>query len=277
MSYQSPLRKLEIVIDDDNAHIVAPPDGLVLIDGEVKGRGRAPRDWAKQGFCSMRGATRLPPSLMSERSTWEDKVKRMEETESRLSDLMLQAGLKSLNQGNTNYCWTNGVVTGIEANLVKSNALHYKLSPASVAAPIKRYRNQGGWGGDALEYIVENGICSVDLWPANYWQNAKYDTAESRTQRVKNKVTEWYDLQNRNFDELFCCLLHRIPVAVGYNWWGHEVCGIDPVVIGRNQYGIRFRNSWGDSYGDQGFNILAERKATPDDACAPRVSMISVS
>lgn len=277
MSYQSPLRSLEVVIDDSNAERLCPSDGVTVIDGEIMCRGRMPRDWSKQGFCTMRGSTSLPSSMMIPRSQWTDRVKKMEETESRVSDILLQAGVKSLNQSNTNYCWTNGVVTGIQAMLAMNNALYYLLSSASVAAKIKSYRNQGGWGGDALEYIVENGICSVDLWPANYWQNAKYDTTESRAQRAKNKVTEWYDLRARNFDELFCCLLHRIPVAVGYNWWSHEVCAIDPVVLGNNQYGIRFRNSWGDSYGDQGFNILAERKATPDDACAARVSMISVS
>lgn len=31
-------------------------------------------------------------------------------------------------------------------------------------------------------------------------------------------ITEWYELEGRNFDE-FMTLLNHIPVAVGYNWW----------------------------------------------------------
>ncbi len=145
------------------------------------------------------------------------------------------------------------------------------LSPASVAAPIKGYRNQGGWGGEALEYIVAHGVAPVADWPANAI-NKQYDNAASQASRQRFTVTEWWDLAPRNFDQLMTCLLLRIPVPIGLNWWHHEVCAIDPVVLSPGKFGVRFRNSWGDGYGDQGFGVLTESKATPDDAVAPRVA-----
>jgi hypothetical protein len=72
------------------------------------------------------------------------------------------------------------------------------------------------------------------------------------------------------------CLFLRIPVAVGYNWWSHEVCAVDPVRVSAGNYGIRIRNSWGSSYGEDGFATLAGSKAIPDDAVAPRVTLPSV-
>jgi hypothetical protein len=139
-----------------------------------------------------------------------------------------------------------------------------------VAAPIKSYRNHGGWGSQALEYIIEKGIVPVEQWPANAISR-KYYTDENLEIAEDFKVTEWYDLEPRNFGELMTCLLLRIPVAVGYNWWSHEVSAIDPVALGNGDYGVRIRNSWGMGYGTDGYAVLAERKATPDDAVAPRV------
>jgi hypothetical protein len=82
-------------------------------------------------------------------------------------------------------------------------------------------------------------------------------------------------LQNRNFDQLATLCLLNVPVPIGLNWWSHEICACDLVVVSANHFGIRIRNSWGDDYGDHGFAVLSESKATPDDAVAPRVQMLT--
>lgn len=253
----------QLVIDDVNwqefASPHSTPDGL--------SRGYIPRDYEQ----FPEGAFAAPFDLpVIPRSEWTDRIEEMERTKTRLSDLRRQAGMKSLNQNGTNYCWANGPTTCMQLIRLVNGQPFVELSPASVAAPIKGYRNVGGWGSQALEYIVEHGICSTEHWPANAI-NRKYDNAESRANRELHKVPEWWELRARSFDQLMTCLLLRIPVAVGYNWWSHEVCGIDPVVISANKYGARILNSWGDGWEDRGEAVLAESKATPDDAVAPRV------
>lgn len=262
--YQSKLYTGEIFIGDDTPVDEPNPD--------IHGRGRVPRDMNEQPFCSMAGAGALPVGFLIEESEWDERITEIER-EGTLSQRMLDMGIPSLDQNGTNYCWTNGVVTCLYAWQARNNESFLSLSPASVAAPIKHGSNSGGWGGDALEYIVENGIAETAVWANNQrsgWQ-ALNNSPEVQASRAKHKTTEWYDLPAKSFKALMSCLLRRIPVAIGLNWWGHEVAAIDPVALGGGKYGARIRNSWGDSYGTKGFAVLSQSKATPDDACSPRV------
>jgi len=206
------------------------------------------------------------------RDEWSDRIEEMEKTKSRLSDVSYAAGLKCFNQNGTNYCWANGPVYCLQVvRLCMGLGIEY-LSPSSVAAPIKDYKNRGGWGTQALRYITKHGVVPSKHWPANAIDKDYY--TEENLEIAKNYiVTEWYDLQTRDFEQTMTCLLLRIPVAVGYNWWRHEVSAIDPISFGNNKYGIRIRNSWGMSYGKDGYAILTEDKGTPDDAVAPRVTI----
>jgi hypothetical protein len=148
-----------------------------------------------------------------------------------------------------------------------------EFSRESVAAPCKGYRNNGGWGDEALQYIVEHGIMPQELWPRHYLSGPKYNTPANLAVAAQYKVTEFLSLADRNFSQLMSALLEDQAVAMGLNWWSHEICGVDPVVIGANSYGVRIWNSWTDDYGDQGMAILTESKATPDDAVIPIVQM----
>ena len=204
------------------------------------------------------------------RSEWSDRIESLEKTESRISDVSYFENINCQDQESTNYCWANAPVYCVQlVRMLSGLGIEY-LSPASVAAPIKNFTNRGGFGSQALEYIIEKGIVPSKYWPENsidkkYLNDKNSDIAKNYV------VTEWYDLEVGNFEQLMTCLLLRIPVAVGYLWWGHEVSAIDPISFGEDKYGIRIRNSWGMSYGKDGYAILAEKAATPDDAVAPRV------
>lgn len=163
-------------------------------------------------------------------------------------------------------CWANAPTHCMEVIRLRQNNKPVSLSPASIAAPIKNYTNQGGWGEEALRFIVENGVCPSDLWPDNAIAR-QYNTEASKAARAKYRCHEWIEIEPRNLDEYISMLMHSIPVAIGLNWWSHEVTAYEPVWL-EGTIAVRCRNSWGMEYGSNGFFILQGQKMMPDDAVA---------
>lgn len=171
-----------------------------------------------------------------------------------------------LDQKRTNYCWMNGPVGAIMNTRVKVGLPNINLSSASAAAPGKNYRNVGGWGGEAIDYINKYGLA-----PHSQWPNAAIDRNYYSPTRAIAKhfgIGDWIELRAKNFDQLMTCLLMGWEVAVGYMWWGHLVFLNAPVQIGRNEFGAICVNSWGERWENGGMTVLAENKATPDEANA---------
>lgn len=270
MPFQSQIYPGEPVIDDTNYLSYAPPSD-VIINGEVKSRGRVVPD--AQEVSRIRSS--LGPFLTAfnlpliPRSEWEPRIKEMEETKTRLSDQRLQANINSLDQNGTNYCWGNGPTSALHMLMIKTGGPFIPLSPASVCGPIKNFANSGGWGYAALEFMVKNGIVPQKYYPANSRDRSYYNEVNKKI-ALRYVVTEWLELASRNLEQLMTAALLRLPIAVGYNWWSHEVMGIDPVWI-NNAPGLRIWNSWGESYGSRGMSVLTGSKMLPDDAVIPLV------
>lgn len=237
-------------------------------------KGRERRDYSAVPFGAVPFCTPFPDAWRIPRREWPDLIEYKQKQKARMADLVIrsQPYLGSLNQGSTNYCWGNAVVTCLEI-LRELNGLPYiKLSSASVCAPIKNFRNNGGWGEEALAYIIEHGIAPASLWPANAIDRS-YDNERTRLARQAFKISEFWDLPPYDFEALASALLHGKPCAIGLDWWGHEVAALDLVMVDGGGFGVLCRNSWGDSYGDgRGLFVLTERKAIPDDCSAPAVT-----
>ena len=213
----------------------------------------------------------FPPDLLISESDIEGWIKEKEERQNRISDELIRRNVPCKDQNGTNYCWINAPVFCTEVVRMFQNEAHVELSPASVGCKIKNFKNQGGWGEEGLRYIVEHGVVPVNLWPANAISR-QYDKPEYWTAAEAYKVTEWTELRPRNMQQIASLVLRNIPVAVGYNWWSHEVTVVDAVWLD-GTLAIRIRNSWGMGWGDKGFGILKGNKMLADDAVAPRVSM----
>lgn len=252
----------DFVISDDT------PDRLLFPTNRGRGLDLSSRP---QGFAYGGTAEPFPDSLLIPRSEWQSRIEEMEATKSRLSDLCDLANLLCKDQERTNYCWVNAPTYCMEVVRVRQGEKKIILSAASVGAQLTNYRNQGGWGKEALEHIAAKGIVPQDKWPMNAIDK-RYATSENLAAALDFRCSEWWEIEPGNLDQYISCLLYRIPVAIGLSWWSHEVSAIDPVWKD-GEIAVRFRNSWGMSYGDRGYGILQGRKMMPDDAVAPRVAI----
>lgn len=268
MSFTSQLYDREPIIEDGYSANVSAP---IWVDGEQVGRGLIPRDYASQPLGSLDFAKPFDLPLIP-RAEWKERIAEQEAKGLTLSQQARAAKLPVKNQRQTNYCWIFAPTHAVEVVRLSHNQPYVSLSPASAGAQIKGFRNVGGWGTDGLKFIVDKGLVPSEFWPDTAIDR-KHQTTANLERAKAFRVTEWTELDPRNLDQLGTCLLSGIPVAVGYNWWGHEVLACDVVALPNGEFGIRIRNSWGPGYGDDGFAVLSGRKMLPDDACAPRVAI----
>lgn len=254
----SPLYDNEIIIDDDTSERMWSP--------KANGFGTG---WEKEDPSKGYGAAAIqfPQSLAIDPSEFQARIAEREERKIQLSHLMLAAGLPCKNQKTTKYCWINAPVHAVEMLGVLANQPYVELSPASGGAVIKGFRNQGGWAKDALMFIQDRGIVPASLWPANAIDR-RYDTDTNWAKALPYRVEKWLTGTPRNINQVASLLLQNIPVPVAYNWWGHQVTAYDAIWLG-GKLAFRCRNSWGMSYGSNGFFVLQGAKMVPDDIVAP--------
>jgi hypothetical protein len=81
-----------------------------------------------------------------------------------------------------------------------------------------------------------------------------------------HRVTDWEDMPGRDKQVLFSALVQNIMCPVAYNWWGHLVCAIDPLLTGPTSGNVLILNS----HGDRDFMALTGSRATHSDAQAVR-------
>lgn len=216
-------------------------------------------------------ASEFPRELIVPKGEWQGRCEEMEEQKSRASDLFKLAGGKIKFQNPTNYCWVFAVASAMEHQRIGTGADYVSYSPASVGAQVKNFQNVGGWGNEALAWIIDHGINTSDEWADTSLDRSNL-TSASKAAAAKRRATEWWELKPRSVEELASCLFRRIVVAVGYDWWLHEVLAVDPVWV-NGTLAIRIQNSWSTDWEDEGYGILAGSKMLPDDAVAPRVAM----
>lgn len=267
MPFTSKISDKELIIDHTNERLVTDP---VKIDGDLKSRGLMKRDYARHPFAS--GPTVPSTVPLIPEDEWKDRAEFLEAHKSRLTDLCDAVNLPVKDQNGTNYCWVNAPVHCMEVIRAVQNKEFVSLSPASVGGPIKNYKNVGGWGSEALERIISHGVMPSKICGDNNYKCANLQTAENLAIAAKYKAVEWYDLPARSWEHLISCLLQLIPVAIGLDWWGHEVTAMDVVILPSGLLAVRIDNSWGREWSDNGRGILTREKALPDDAVAPRVA-----
>ena len=247
-----------IIHDTTSPHLWLPPEG------ESRGLVLPPsHERSYEGT-----ADPFPDDMLIPESEWQARIKELEEREATIMHACDRAGLTVLDQNGTNYCWINAPVHCCEIRRVIANQTLVRLSPASCGGPIKGFRNNGGWGLEGLQYIANLGVVPQEKWPANAI-NRSYWTEENKALALHYRCTEWWALPDRSMKHVVSAILRGFPVALGYNWWSHEVTGVglrwlDGGVV------LVIDNSWGTGWGEKGRGILQGSRMIPDDAVVAR-------
>lgn len=263
MSFTSELGSMPIIDSNNYKDFID-----VSLNGVIMGRGLVPRDFSTVPRGSLPYSARYKLPNWS-RAEIKERIKDNEAKKARLTDLCDYNKLSVKYQGRTNYCWVYAPVHCMEIVGVKQGNKYVDLSPESVGGPVTRYQNVGNFATYAIDYIVANGVVPRSMWP-QHQINAKYMTEQAKVERQKYKISEVWELEYKNFEQLCICLLLGYPVAIGLDWWRHEVTCLDPVILKNGGLGVVINNSWGTGWGDKGRGVLTESQAL-GDMFAPRV------
>jgi hypothetical protein len=168
-------------------------------------------------------------------------------------------GCKILSQGSWGYCWMFGTVGGMQCAYAQTGIQSPHLNAHYPAWLGKNGANRGGWAGEALGYIERFGVPEYGVFPGKPTSRAAYDRREARDNANLHKAVEFTELPRNDYDALCSVLLDPIdprPVTLGLNWWGHLT-----VALQWTPDGILIANSWGESWGKNGFGVLAPSKS----------------
>lgn len=193
---------------------------------------------------------------------WPDLIADLERRRGTLLHVFRDSPLKVKDQKQLGYCHAASP-TGAFELLRESQGLPYvELSLGSVGGPVTGYRNEGAWIIDDLQQVVEQGIASTEFVPMlqvsrSGWKPGAVENAQL------HRAEEFWRLSRRNVLQTGSALLAGFPVCVGLNWWGHAVTLVRVIDAYRQlaatnwrRYRFGFLNSWGLSYGDQGYAEL---------------------
>ena len=243
------------IINDENDRLAIPGSNCTGLD--LSGRVADSDGFAYSGV-----AYEFNPAWLIPRDQWQARIEERKEKQERIIDKVRYAKLPHKDQGRTNYCWVNAPVHALEISRMQANEEPVSLSPAWAGSIIKRGRNVGGWGREAIEFLYNHGTVPSFVCSDND-QSVRHNTAGNRKTASRYRVTDWVECQPRNVEQMVSLLLRDYCGAAGYNWWGHEVAVTDVDWIDGDVATI-IRNSW-RGWGDFGFGVLQGSRMLADD------------
>lgn len=178
-------------------------------------------------------------------------------------DHAIRVGSPVKDQGQSSYCWAHAPTRGMEYAIILSGDPVKVLSAFYTAYPIKRGRNEGGSGIEAVQSLSSHGTCIEYLWPPQTFRGN--ETAEVKDNAGLHQITIYEDLDAADHELIYSSVCQGQPVTVGIPAWGHEVLLTGLVVESGSVYPI-FDNSWGKSYGDAGRGVLHGKMTRFDEA-----------
>lgn len=216
-------------------------------------------------------------------SDWDAYYDEQEASKSSLEHNFLpgsQPAFVNLDQDGFGYCWAHSTTQAMMLTRLYMGLDKVRLSAFAVAAKIKGFKDEGGWGALSAKFATDTGIPSCDVWPEQA-MDRKLDNAATWADAAKNKITTQYvDLtrdvydQNLTKQQLATCLFLNMSGPVDFNWWSHSVAAVRWVRIEKGNWGLLILNSW-KGWGRFGLGVLKGSQSIPDGALAIRATTIN--
>jgi len=238
-------------------------------------RGYIDRDFDAEPFASVVPAYsgRIYP-----RSQWRELLELQKKNKTSPLDHFLSGNCKVLDQKKTNYCWCAGVTGAVQvAYAIQGVDPAPHLSHTYPAALGKKFANRGGWGMEAVRYINEFGLPTVDHYPQGVISRSKTQGEAVKASAAKHSIVAFEEIESRNFDAAISALLCPIspsPVSCGFSWWGHLVFAA-AAVYSNGQWGLEIVNSWSDKWKNNGRTQLFGSKAVAHEYIAVRAAEVT--
>lgn len=215
------------------------------------------------------GETRKPYP----RSEWPDRI-RAKDAEGSWLENIVRGVVPCRYQNGYGYCHAYSATTSVMDARAKANHPFKLLSPFSVGGPITGWRNRGMDIEVDLKRLVEFGACEESYLPSEMSLDYRRWKDGWEQNALLYRVVEWDDLEEPGgvFDWCMTYALDSNPYFGAFSWWEHAIAGgYRAIDLGRGKFAIKWRNSHGKGYGDDGFFDMQEGKGTPDwGVFAPR-------
>jgi hypothetical protein len=157
-----------------------------------------------------------------------------------------------LNQGNVGSCATEATAGAAMISRSFNGMGFVSLNPWFIYHHTSGGRDNGSSIDENLRFARDKGIASIDVWPRSQgWRTLP--SAEAYDDAKKHRIVEFYDVST--VDEMVSALLLGFPVVYGAK--GHAVVKVRHLDDARGED----LNSWGQSWGDNGFGVWASYRA----------------
>lgn len=267
----------ELIIDDRNWREQIGDGQVIEFGNETRYLSCLPRQ-TQYGLCE--GAKPILEAMpLLPRSEWDARIAYNDANNAWLYNTCIRHKIPVGNQNSLNFCWSWGTTHCVMAIRAANNLPFVELAPESLGSAVG-WRNAGNYVDSTLQIVRTQGLCAVSFLDRRYSLTPSRWKAGWEKDCENHRVESWLDMDvpGKVWDAAMTCTLLGYPYAAGFGWWSHLVAGGFKARKNGDRYEIMYRNSWGPSYGEDGWFWMAEGKGTPDIGCfAPTVVTASES